>query len=290
MDLAKLRSELKNLTADLEDTGALMKLQHILTNTEVAALAFRDPFCKKIIDFIKVQLSKHIFKANLYQFINVTEHAVSEGKQICAKSIHDISGNFLWCQSSCTNLYNTPLDKLMQINVFDLMARESVKRLNLKYGGELLSDRMPKVISFYLKDQETRLTARCSETIYTCEGVNRFGILLETRKSRQNAVPKELNSTMTDDIFKSPKSPAFPASSSVDIEFSPQFTLPLKRRSSFRRASPQYSPPLIKQEYGFSPNMSFNEGLEFSISPYLKQTPELSMKYNGVPNVSEFKG
>lgn len=242
MELGQLRAELKHLTEDIEDTAALVKLQHILTNPDIAALTFKDPSCKRMIDFIKNSLSKHIFKANLYQFINVTEQAVFDGKQICAKSIHDISGNFLWCQSSCTNLFNLTSDRLMQLNVFDLMSRESVKRLNLKFRGELLLDRIPKVISFYLKDQETRLTSRCSETIYTCEGVSRFGILLETRKSRQLAGSKEMNTQITDDIFRSPK---FAAYTSQDIELSPQFTLPLKRRSSLRKSSPLFSPPGI---------------------------------------------
>jgi hypothetical protein len=270
-----------------------MKLQQILTRPEVAALVLLDPICKRTVEHLKTSLSRHSLKGSAYHLIQAAESAVLEGRQVCGKSLHDISGNFLWCQKVCASLFRVTTESLLKRNVFDLMSRESIKDLNTKCGGELLADRMPKVISFYLKDQGTRLTARCSEAVYSLEGVERVGIMLETRKSRRLGV-KELHTQLTQEVFRSPRSPTFPVQESKSY----QITLPLKRRSSLKKSSPQYlySPvvvrPIQKQEFEFSPgSLSFGDNsLAFSISPYLKLMPETSKQYSGIPNVSEFSG
>jgi hypothetical protein len=265
MNLVSLRTELRNLAADTDNPSALAKLHSLLLDQEAL---LGDPQCLRSIGQIKQQLRSSLFKANMHQLL--TELIGGEARQT-TKSLHDISGNFLWCQRSCPSLFNSTTDKLLKSNFFDLISKESLKMINLKYGTEVLTDRKPKVLSFTLRDTDTRLTVKCREVIYSCDGVSHFGILLESRKSRH---PKVRSSPLTEEAFHSPKSPDY------------ECALPLKRRSSQTKSSPQFISPTQKQE--FTPNsLSFgDDNLEFSISPYLMAAPD--SRY--VPNVSEFKG
>mmetsp|Transcript_1707 Transcript_1707/g.3640 ORF Transcript_1707/g.3640 Transcript_1707/m.3640 type:complete len:293 (-) Transcript_1707:563-1441(-) len=291
MDLISLRSELKYIAAEADDALILHRLQTILSDQDSAVKAFNDPQSLRHIECIKKQLSKHLLKAKLFSLISDTEKIASDESLQSTKSVHDIAGNFLWCQRNCPAVFNRPAEKLLRSNLFDLMTRESLKLITSKFGAELLGDRKPKVISFSLKESDTRVTARCSEVIYSSEGVQRFGILVEARKARHPSV-KLMKSVIEQEAFSSPRSPL------AELDpLSSNFSLPLKRQNSSTRPSPRYlSPPIIasivKNEIGMSPS-SFSFGdcnLDISISPYLWMTPEVAKRSNGAPTVSEFRG
>lgn len=278
MDIEALRSELSQLNRNPEDHDALAKLQIILSDFETASLVFNDPYCRQVIQKTKLSLSKHLYKANLCRHIIVSEQAVIKNRQMSAKSIHNINGTFIWCQVQCADLFNIPYASFFKTSVFDLMSKESVGILAARFQGELLSQSKSQIFTFRLKEQPTYLTARCSEVVYSIDGLSFFGILLETRKSKKFGSWFETSIRPIEETNVSQKD-AWLSRSELLM---PNFALPMKRRSQMQIESPVWSPLLDK-----SSNMPISPS-EFSISPYLKHTSEVSNKCSGVPNITEF--
>ena len=290
MDTTSLRTQLTEVLRSVNDHRAPFLLDPILRSRDTLQTLLADRPCRDLL----AQIATFFQDAEpRYHSLRLIQQAFSDfekedARKKTAKSLHDVKGNFLWCQEKCAGLFQTDVHTLREENLFDLMDTESQNKLFAKFGPHLMSPDELKsvVISFIVKG--VRLVSRCTPVYYNnCVSSSRFGIFVQTRKSsrrefvyRDNCLPSSAGSFIDSALMAEVQlTPGFLTLTGSDLLRTPL--------SDLRRTLATPSPAGLWQRT----TMDTGEELRltaFSITPLLSSEEPLLEKRQKTREIREF--
>lgn len=98
-------------------------------------------------------------------------------------AVLDISGNFIWADPACCQIFELLQQDLLKANVFDLMNDSSIAKLISAYSSEILTRSRTLTLEFSLKSGRS-FVARATEVILSASTQKRYGIMLQSSRRK----------------------------------------------------------------------------------------------------------
>lgn len=203
-----LKSCLLSISSSLSSESSLLQLQELLTSPVASYEILSSPPLRKVLLSICNSLKSSLLSSCLYSltrsFLSKAEGTILPSRKV--RSVHDLTGNFLWAEKGTADLFDVPLHELYKTNLFSLISVKSRQQLALKHGEFILKQRGFTVISYSLNNKSLVLTSRCSLIMYSpAAGAVDTGILVESRVARHSKghESKEYISPLLSPIFPS---------------------------------------------------------------------------------------
>lgn len=187
MDTESLRAQLAEALASVQHPRSPLLLEPLLRNPDILQTMVSDLICRDILHQIAASYQAAEPRYRMLRLIQqgLSHYYKAQTRRRIGKSLHDIKGNFVWAQRKCGELFQRDTETLSLCNLFELMDVESQHKIYETYGRQLISaeDLSSVVIGYRVGGM--RLVSRCTPVYYsTGSGDSRFGIFVETRKSR----------------------------------------------------------------------------------------------------------
>jgi len=203
MDTESLRAQLAEALASVQHPRSPLLLEPLLHNPEILQAMVSDCICRDLLQQIAVCYQSAEPRYRMLRLIQqgLSYYDKAQARRRIGKSLHDIQGSFLWAQRKCGELFQRDAETLQLCNLFELMDVESQHRIYETYGQQLISAENLNSVVIGYRVNGLRLVSRCTPIYYsTGSGDSRFGIFVETRKSRslcpvRSPLPTQLYST-----------------------------------------------------------------------------------------------
>lgn len=273
-DTAVLRLRLTEILRSVNNPEAPQRLEALIRSPETFRAIAKDKECRDLLTqiaaFFKDAEARYLAFRTIQTGLEGFGRDETRGKP--AISLHNVKGNFLWCQKRCARLFNLDIHSLRDQNLFELMDSLSRERLYAKFGPHLFnSDHMNGVVISYSVG-EMRLVSKCTPVYYNNgRSSSRFGIHVLTRPSRKPNITvvdaySAVSTTQSflDSALKSepPLTPSFLTLTDSDLLQTPLSDL---RRGLFTPSPRLWSKPDLSEDLPLT---------SFSITPLLSSVGE----------------
>lgn len=193
MDTASLRGRLSDVVRLVHLPDSPLLLEPLVRCPEIFQAMASDIVCRDYLGQILASYQEAELKYRLLRVIQkgLNDYDSASAHRRLGKSLHDISGRFLWSQRKCGELFQMENSELQHYNLFELMDAESQSDIYEAYGAQLIDAENLRsvVISYFVRG--IRLVSRCTPVYYSNGASNsRFGIFVETRRSGKSNMPK----------------------------------------------------------------------------------------------------
>lgn len=187
MDSESLRAQLSEALASIQHPRSPLLLEPLLHNPDTLHTMAADPVCRDLLQQIALCYQSAEPRYRILRLIQkgLSHYDRVQARRRIAKSLHDITGTFIWAQRKCGELFQRDFETLPLYNLFELMDEESQSRIFATYGRQLINSESLSSVVIGYRVGGRRLVSRCTPIYYTTgSNESHFGIFVQTRKSR----------------------------------------------------------------------------------------------------------